>query len=78
MNKEKMKKLLMNIIALLTFSQVIHAQVHPNEILPVQGDSACEWSYVRGVREGGLCSGKDRSYDPAAGGFQQSDVICHS
>ena len=45
MYKDKMKQFLMSIIALLTFSQVIHAQVHPNEIRVVVSPDHTDWTY---------------------------------
>ena len=40
-----MKQLLMSIIALLTFSQVIHAQVRRNEIRVVVSPDHTDWTY---------------------------------
>ena len=40
-----MKQFIMSIIALLTFSQVIHAQVHPNEIRVVVSPDHTDWTY---------------------------------
>ena len=40
-----MKQLLMSIIALLTFSQVIHAQVRGNEIRVVVSPDHTDWTY---------------------------------
>ena len=44
MYKDKMKQFLMSIIALLSFSQVIHAQVHPNEIRVVVSPDHTDWT----------------------------------
>ena len=45
MYKDKMKQFLMSIIALLSFSQVIHAQVRGNEIRVVVSPDHTDWTY---------------------------------